>query len=110
MPATMASASFSQPRSMSQRGLSGTDLRNSTIVSPSSAPLANAKRQPSAGETRPESSSKRVPAAPSAAPIQNVALMTRSTRAGDRDLARQGVSRTSPEPIPLGSHAVSSDT
>lgn len=79
MSPTILPASFSQPRTISQRGLSGTDLRSSKIIKPSSAPIPNANRQPVLAYSRWEFKRRSVPATPSAAPIQKLALITRST-------------------------------
>ena len=86
MPSTIASASAARPWVMSQRGLSGIHIRISRITSPSAAPMKKAIRQPVSGAKCAGSRRTTEPAAPIAAPIQKLPLMTRSvqprTRAG----------------------------
>ena len=80
------SASSARPWVTSQRGLSGSHMRISRMISPSAAPIANATRQPMSTGNSAGSSKTIVPAAPMAAPTQKLPLMTRSvqprTRAG----------------------------
>jgi hypothetical protein len=71
---------------MSQRGLSGIHIRMKRMMSPSTAPMKKAMRQPMSGPKFCGSRSTTEPAAPIAAPTQKLPLMTRSvqprTRAG----------------------------
>ncbi len=65
---------------MSQRGLSGTSRRTSKMATASTAPSAKPARQPHTGPITRASSSTRLSAAPSAAPIQKLPLIARLTR------------------------------
>ncbi|GJE71436.1 hypothetical protein CHKEEEPN_2982 [Methylorubrum podarium] len=86
MPVTTRSASAAYPWVTSQRGLSGIQVRRSRMTRPMPPPTKKAMRQPQAGSIHSGRSSAIDRKEPSAAPIQNEPLMTRSvqprTRAG----------------------------
>jgi hypothetical protein len=104
MWATMRSASAMRPRLISQRGLSGIHCRRIRMISPRTAPMKKARRQPVSGETRAGSSSTIAATPPIAAPIQKEPLMTRSvqprTRAGTSSWMVELIAVYSP-PMPM---------
>src|SRR5205085_7058951 len=91
---------------MSQRGLSGTELRRKIMMMPSTAPMPNTNRQPMKMGTTPVSSKPMVAAEPMAAPIQKLPLMMRSmrprTRAGiSSSIAELMAAYSPPMPAPV---------
>ncbi len=80
MSVTIRSASSSRPWMNSQRGLSGTLRRTSSTPRASTAPSANAARQPISGSITVSSVSGMVSSAPTPAPTQNEPLIAMSMR------------------------------
>src|SRR5436309_12944209 len=99
---------------MSQRGLSGTELRRKIIMIPSTAPMPNASRQPMEMGTMPVSSKAIVAAEPMAAPIQKLPLMMRSTRPRTRaginsSIAELMAAYSPPMPAPVSARKMAYD-